>query len=1043
MPGARKKPRGGAPSSPSGSVSRPARRPRRPEEQVPQKTRERRSQESGRLASPAGSSPPLGPLLLFFPTAGDHRTIFKGGPGAICQISCKQAYLAVAQTPKTVQLFGRAQDKPHQPLVESRGRIYLKEKINSFDCEASHLLILSTNGKLSEHDTTTKTSQIRLLKELANKQIVQIACGDHHSMALSKGGELFAWGENEHGQLGVGKAMGHIKEPQLVQALEGIPLINIAAGSAHSMVVSIFGTVYSWGKNMFGQLGLGDTEDRYIPTNVKALEQKKTVFISCGGEHTAVLSKDGLVCTFGSGCYGQLGHNSTCNELFPRLVAELFGAQVTQVACGRWHTLVYVPALGEVYSFGYGAEGQHGEGRTSDQLIPLPLDLGVRNKHRSTLDKVVKIIAGGNQSIVLHLEEKNAYTNVLQTLATVEEEKVLKWLSNSDPSCWNNIKWNINLIFSSAACINGSFLQQREEKFRTFEETVGVDMSAVLLFFKKIATKPKVFTQVKRGLKSLLGCPLHSPTSPEALRFFLIVPALLQNQDVDLDPLLNQLAEAIWKLPQKGKQALETLWSNLEVCFFKDLVSMFQRLIGVNMLSYCREYNNWYFNKSGCTIPLKVFQMLYEVNCRSGFKIQESNFYVPEAKKIISKWDKLLNWFHVLNHKSSLLFQLFIQFPWILNLENKIVVHKTKCTMLHWEYKQEYIVTSTMNVRKQYLLQDTWHYLRNAEEICFQQYFQVYFQGEPGVKYGGLIQEFFTIISRQLCNLEEQVFRRFDDSGYIWFLREISTQEDIYFLIGNLFGIALQNQKIIALPFPLALFKKLANMEPTLEDLKEVSPTVGRNLQYILDQPCDDIFKSMELSFTITEKYKGSIIEVDLKENGVNIPVTLNNRKEYVDAYVNYMFNDSVKKQFEDFTRGFQRGCPSTTWKMFLPVELRSILFGHTTYDWDQLEKIVRYRGFEKSDETIKNFWTVFHELPEENKRDFLAFLTGTVRIPGEGMDNYIITIVDPDEENPDQAFPKIYTCTKSLHLPRYTDKHILKERLLFAIENFRDNGLA
>lgn len=46
-------------------------------------------------------------------------------------------------------------------------------------------------------------------------------------------------------------------------------------------------------------------------------------------------AKDGLVCTFGAGSYGQLGHNSTRNELFPRLVAELFGAVVSQVACGR------------------------------------------------------------------------------------------------------------------------------------------------------------------------------------------------------------------------------------------------------------------------------------------------------------------------------------------------------------------------------------------------------------------------------------------------------------------------------------------------------------------------------------------------------------------------------------------------------------------------------------------------------------------------------------------------------------------------------------
>ncbi|XP_039217127.1 E3 ISG15--protein ligase HERC5-like [Crotalus tigris] len=265
MPGAGKRRPGGATSSPGGSLSRPTRSFQKPGKKVAEKMRERRAGAEGsdRLSSPAVSSPPLRAPLLLFPRVGYHHSIFKEDPEAIRQISCKQGYLAMAQTPNTVQLFCRAQDEQHQPaLVQNRRSICLKEKIkiNSLDCEASHLLILLSNGKLSEHDITTQTPQIRLLKELTNKYIVQIACGDHHSMALSKGGELFAWGENEHGQLGVEKKMGHVKEPQPVLALEGIPLIMIAAGSAHSMVVSIFGTVYSWGKNTFGQLGLGDTE---------------------------------------------------------------------------------------------------------------------------------------------------------------------------------------------------------------------------------------------------------------------------------------------------------------------------------------------------------------------------------------------------------------------------------------------------------------------------------------------------------------------------------------------------------------------------------------------------------------------------------------------------------------------------------------------------------------------------------------------------------------------------------------------------------------
>uniref|UniRef100_K7GDA3 Uncharacterized protein n=1 Tax=Pelodiscus sinensis TaxID=13735 RepID=K7GDA3_PELSI len=173
-------------------------------------------------------------------------------------------------------------------------------------------------------------------------------------------------------QLGTGKHLSTC-EPQLVEELRDIPLAQIAAGGAHSLALSLSGAVYSWGKNDFGQLGLGDTENKYNPSYIRALEHKKTVYISCGGEHTAVLSQDGLVCTFGAGGFGQLGHNSTQNELIPRIVAELFGAKVSQIACGRWHTLIYVPSLGEVYSFGCGAEGQLGNGDTSNRLIPLPV----------------------------------------------------------------------------------------------------------------------------------------------------------------------------------------------------------------------------------------------------------------------------------------------------------------------------------------------------------------------------------------------------------------------------------------------------------------------------------------------------------------------------------------------------------------------------------------------------------------------------------------------------------------------------------------------
>ena len=81
-----------------------------------------------------------------------------------------------------------------------------------------------------------------------------------HFLCLCQGGELFAWGQNLHGQLGLGKVFDSTPTPQIVEHLSGVPLAQISAGEAHSMALSMSGNIYSWGRNNFGQLGLGHTD---------------------------------------------------------------------------------------------------------------------------------------------------------------------------------------------------------------------------------------------------------------------------------------------------------------------------------------------------------------------------------------------------------------------------------------------------------------------------------------------------------------------------------------------------------------------------------------------------------------------------------------------------------------------------------------------------------------------------------------------------------------------------------------------------------------
>ncbi|NWI97938.1 HERC4 ligase, partial [Pitta sordida] len=142
-------------------------------------------------------------------------------------------------------------------------------------------------------------------------------------------------------------------------------------------------------------------------------------------------------------------------------------------------------------------------------------------------------------------------------------------------------------------------------------------------------------------------------------------------------------------------------------------------------------------------------------------------------------------------------------------------------------------------------------------------------------------------------------------------------------------------------------------------------------------------------------------------------------RKEYVDLFVNYMFNESVQKPFKDFMQGFLRGCPARNWKMFLPVELQVVLQGHATIDWHLLEKNVGYKQYNESDQTIKDFWSVFHKLSEEKKKMFLVFLSGSDRIPAYQPECFTFCIEDPQAKNPDELYPYASTCYRILFLPR------------------------
>ena len=134
--------------------------------------------------------------------------------------------------------------------------------------------------------------------------------GYGHTLALRQDGTLWAWGQNTNGQLGTGAAS--IDQPTPAQVGTDTSWRSLALGSAHTLALRQDGTLWSWGYNYFGQLGLGSTTDQSSPQPVGSATWQT---IAAGYGHTLGLLPDGSLWTWGFNNYGQLGRNTATNPL--------------------------------------------------------------------------------------------------------------------------------------------------------------------------------------------------------------------------------------------------------------------------------------------------------------------------------------------------------------------------------------------------------------------------------------------------------------------------------------------------------------------------------------------------------------------------------------------------------------------------------------------------------------------------------------------------------------------------------------------------------
>ena len=224
--------------------------------------------------------------------------------------------------------------------------------------------VLDENGDVYMLDDS---QNITLQKIDALSNIDQIYCNYMNLYAKTASGEVYAWGNNDSGQLGIGNT-DEIWEPVKINALANIEMLYInEEGSAYAKTMT--GDVYAWGNNDSGQLGIGNTTNQSIPVKINELTNVQNIDFENGSIYA--ITKTGDVYAWGSNRAGKLGIGNNTDQNVPVKINGLTNIQNIDFENG---SIYAITKTGDVYAWGSNRAGKLGIGNNTDQNVPVKIN---------------------------------------------------------------------------------------------------------------------------------------------------------------------------------------------------------------------------------------------------------------------------------------------------------------------------------------------------------------------------------------------------------------------------------------------------------------------------------------------------------------------------------------------------------------------------------------------------------------------------------------------------------------------------------------------